>query len=552
MESSDIPFLSATELSRLLKGREVSPVEATKAYLERIDNLDFKYNSYLTVSRGEALEAARQAERAIARGEHLGPMHGVPVAVKDQLWTKGIRTTGGSRFLADHLPDEDATAIANLKKAGAVLLGKLNMSEFALTGFSHSHSYPRNPWNLDMSAGGSSSGSGAATAAFLCATSLGEDTGGSIRRPAAWCNLVGLVPSWGRVSRYGLLRGVWSMDTVGPVSRTVEDAAMTLGAIAGYDPKDLHTWNSPVPDYRQALDGNIGAIRIGMVAERINGELVEPEVREAVVKASEALAGLGASVEEVSIPLTTHDGAILATLLAVEPALDHRAWIRDRLRDYGHDNRIGLADGQHHAGPGLLQGPKAAKPAEKPGPRSPRNMRRAAVADDGQAYREDRGGPGDHQQAELAASAISPHPRVQPGQRPLDIRTLRIHQRGTPPRAPDRRTPRPGWDPAEGGPRLRATHTLAHHEAPCRLKRVSYLVASLGGLLKIVEIRLTASRPAPKITAVAEVYCARRMVGLIAVSPWAPGTSPLFPGEERRRWIKRIYRTYRRPSFRVC
>ena len=345
MESSDIPFLSATELSRLLKGREVSPVEATKAYLERIDNLDFKYNSYLTVSRGEALEAARQAERAIARGEHLGPMHGVPVAVKDQLWTKGIRTTGGSRFLADHLPDEDATAIANLKKAGAVLLGKLNMSEFALTGFSHSHSYPRNPWNLDMSAGGSSSGSGAATAAFLCATSLGEDTGGSIRRPAAWCNLVGLVPSWGRVSRYGLLRGVWSMDTVGPVSRTVEDAAMTLGAIAGYDPKDLHTWNSPVPDYRQALDGNIGAIRIGMVAERINGELVEPEVREAVVKASEALAGLGASVEEVSIPLTTHDGAILATLLAVEPALDHRAWIRDRLRDYGHDNRIGLLMG---------------------------------------------------------------------------------------------------------------------------------------------------------------------------------------------------------------
>ena len=345
MESSDIPFLSATELSRLLESREVSPVEATEAYLERIDNLDFKFNSYLTVSRREALEAAREAERAIARGEYLGPMHGVPVAVKDQLWTRGIRTTGGSRFLADYIPDEDATAIANLKRAGAVLLGKLNMSEFALTGFSHIHSYPHNPWNLDMSAGGSSSGSGAATAAFLCATSLGEDTGGSIRRPAAWCNLVGLVPSWGRVSRYGLMRGAWSMDTVGPVSRTVEDAAITLGAIAGYDPKDPHTWNAPVPDYRQALDGNIRGIRAGMIAERIDSELVEPEVREAVVKASEALGGLGASVEEVSIPLTIHDGTILAILLAVEPALDHRDWIRDRLRDYGHDNRIGLLMG---------------------------------------------------------------------------------------------------------------------------------------------------------------------------------------------------------------
>ena len=196
-------------------------------------------NAYLTVCRKEALESARKAEQEIAQGNYLGPMHGIPVAVKDQLWTKGIRSTGGSRSLADFIPDEDATAVANLKKAGAILLGKTNLTDtLAITG-GHRFSLPRNPWNLDMSAGRSSSGSGAATAAFLCATSLGEDTGGSIRFPASWCGLVGLRPSWGRVSRYRLIRIGWSMDTIGPISRTVSDAAMTLGAIAGHDPKDL-------------------------------------------------------------------------------------------------------------------------------------------------------------------------------------------------------------------------------------------------------------------------------------------------------------------------
>ena len=199
-------------------------------------------------------------------------MHGIPVAVKDQLWTKGIRSTGGSRILADFIPQEDATVIAKLKTSGAILLGKSNLSEFAITGFSHRFSTPRNPWNLDMSAGGSSSGSGAATAAFLCATSLGEDTGGSIRRPATWCGLVGLRPSWGRVSRHGVMPGVWSMDTVGPISRTVEDAAITLGAIVGHDSKDPYTWHTPVPDYRQSLDGNIRDMRIGVVIELMDSE----------------------------------------------------------------------------------------------------------------------------------------------------------------------------------------------------------------------------------------------------------------------------------------
>ena len=345
VDKADIPFLSASDLSRLIEKREVSPVEATEAYLDRIDDLDFKFNAYLTVCREQALRDAREAEQSIARGNYLGPMHGIPVAVKDQFWTRGIRSTGGSRFLADFVPDEDATVIANLKKAGAVLLGKTNLTEFAITGFSHRFSTPRNPWNLDMYAGGSSSGSGAGTAAFLCATSLGEDTGGSIRFPATWCGLVGLRPSWGRVSRYGVMRGVWSMDTVGPISRTVEDAAITMGAIAGQDPKDPHTWDTPVPDYRRALDGNINGMKVGLITEQIGSSLVEPETREVVLKATTVLGELGASVEEVSIPLTAQVGPITSVMLGVEPASNQREWIRDRLQDYGHDNRIMLLVG---------------------------------------------------------------------------------------------------------------------------------------------------------------------------------------------------------------
>ena len=241
MDQRDIPFLPVSELSRLIESREVSPVEVAQAYLDRIDDLDFKFNAYLTVTRREALEAARDAEQAIARGEYRGPMHGIPVAVKDQFWTKGIRTTGGARILADFVPEEDATVIANLKRAGAVLLGKTNMTEFAMGGGFERFSPPRNPWRLDRRTGGSSGGSGAATAAFLCATSLGEDTGGSIRFPATWCGLVGHRPTWGLVSRYGVMTGVWSMDTAGPISRTVEDAAITLTAIAGHDERDPYS-----------------------------------------------------------------------------------------------------------------------------------------------------------------------------------------------------------------------------------------------------------------------------------------------------------------------
>ena len=243
MDKSEFPFLSATELSALLAAKEVSPVEATEAYLERIQSLDTNLRAFVTVTADAALASGKQAEREIGKGNYRGPMHGVPVAVKDQIYTKGVLTTGGSPVFSDFVPSFDATVVENLKAAGAIMLGKLNMTEFATSGLSHQFDPPRNPWDLKRSTGGSSSGSGAATAAFLCAASLGEDTGGSVRFPASWCGLAGIRPTWGRVSRYGIMPGVRSMDTVGPLGRTVADCAITLGVIAGHDPNDRLTSN---------------------------------------------------------------------------------------------------------------------------------------------------------------------------------------------------------------------------------------------------------------------------------------------------------------------
>ena len=343
MDKLDIPFLSATELSRLLETREVSPVEATEAYLERIDHVDSKLNSYVTVTPEEALRAARAAQEAIATGKRLGPMHGVPVAVKDQFYTRGIRTTAGSTIMWDFVPDEDATVVANLYRAGAVLLGKLNLSEFALgESFYHPAGTPRNPWDLERNPGISSSGSASATAAFLCATSLGEDTGGSTRIPGAWSGLVALRPTWGRVSRYGVLGVCWSMDTVGPLSRTVEDCAITFQAIAGHDPKDSYTWDVPVPDYRRALEGDINGVRVGVISEKLHSDEVDPEIRDAVVNATGVLGELGASLEEVSIPLIDKAGAVSKALTDLEGASVHYDWLKTRAKDYDHNSRVRL------------------------------------------------------------------------------------------------------------------------------------------------------------------------------------------------------------------
>lgn len=348
MRSVDIPFLSATELSGFLQRKEISPVEAVDAYLSRIEQVDPNLNAYITVLAEEARQAALDAEREIAGGDYRGPLHGVPVAVKDQIHSKGIRTTDASKIRSDFVPEEDATVLARLKDAGAILLGKLNMSEFALgdpisSAFGPAH----NPWDLERSPGTSSTGSGAATSGFLCATSLGEDTGGSIRGPAANCGLVGLRPSWGRVSRYGVDGACWSIDTIGPISRTVADCALTIGAIAGFDPKDPYTRRVPVPNYTQALTGEIKGLRIGLVKELLDTEAVgvNPQSADAVRAAAEVLRGLGAQVKEISLPLVRHTGAIVRTITHTERVSLHPEWLRERPQDYHPNTRVAFMAG---------------------------------------------------------------------------------------------------------------------------------------------------------------------------------------------------------------
>ena len=346
MDKKEIPFLTATDLSKLIESKEVSPIEATEAYLDRIQEVDGSLNSYITVTGEQALESARLAEQEITTGINRGPLHGVPVAVKDQFNTAGVLTTGGSSILKDNIPEEDATVISKLKDAGAVLLGKLNMSEFAMAEiYQHPYGTPRNPWDLERNPGTSSSGSGAATAAFLCASSLGEDTGGSIRGPANFSGLVGLRPSQGRVSRHGVLGGSWSMDTVGPISRSVEDAAITLQAVAGHDSKDIYSRNLVVPDYRNSLTGDIRGVKMGVLLERMDSSNLDPEVRESVSKAIGVLEEMGASSEDASIPLAPNAGALTMSILSVEWSNLHRRVFEENFQDLDHNNKIRFLTG---------------------------------------------------------------------------------------------------------------------------------------------------------------------------------------------------------------
>ncbi len=347
MSPNEIPYLSATELGGHIANREISPLEAVEAYLARIGEVDTKLNAYITVRADQAREEARQAGEEIARGEYRGPLHGVPVGVKDQIYVKGVRNSDGSKIRDDFVPDFDATVVTNLRRAGAVILGKLNMSEFAMGDpISSYYGAAHNPWDLERNPGTSSTGSGAATAGFLCATSLGEDTGGSIRGPAANCGLVGIRPTWGRVSRYGVDGACWSVDTIGPISRTVTDCAATIGAIAGYDPNDPYTGRVPVPDYQAALTGNIRGLKVGVVKELMDPALgLDSQSREAVEAAIQVLAELGAEVREVSLPLAHQTGAIVRTITHTERVSLRPEWLRERPEDYHVNTRIAFMTG---------------------------------------------------------------------------------------------------------------------------------------------------------------------------------------------------------------
>lgn len=300
--SSDPCRLTVAELSQLLRDRKLSPVELTTLCLDRIERLNPILNAFVTVTADSALAQAREAEVEIQKGRRRGPLHGVPLALKDLFDTAGVRTTAASAVFSDRVPNQDCEVVRRLKRAGAVLLGKLNMHEFAYGGSGVVSSFGpvRNPWSEEHIAGGSSSGSAAAVAAGMCYGALGTDTGGSIRLPAAYCGAVGLKPTYGRVSTRGVLPLSWSCDHVGPITRSVADAALVLQAIAGHDPEDPGSVDVPVTDYSSALQ-QTEPLRVGIPRAHFYEEL-DPEIESAMAAAISQIGKMASDVREVELP----------------------------------------------------------------------------------------------------------------------------------------------------------------------------------------------------------------------------------------------------------
>lgn len=345
--TADTSFqLPVTELRDKIVRKEVSPVELVKLYLDRIEKYDKTLNSYITVCADSALREAKAAEEQLSQQQDFGPLFGIPYAIKDQVFTDGILTSNGSTIYSDFIPQFNGTVEARLKSAGGILLGKLNMSEFA-SGDASDHPYglPKNPWDISRNAGTSSSGSGIAASADLSAFVLGEDTGGSIRGPAAFCGLAGIRPSFGRVSRYGVFGASWSMDTVGPLSRYVKDSALVLSIIAGYDSNDPYSSKQSVPQYASSLNSDISKLKIGLIKERMDPSWGEQDVFDRFNVAVNDLKNLGADVVEVSLPNIDHSAVASATLINIDASYLNNELIRTSLSDFDYNNQIRLLSG---------------------------------------------------------------------------------------------------------------------------------------------------------------------------------------------------------------
>jgi aspartyl-tRNA(Asn)/glutamyl-tRNA(Gln) amidotransferase subunit A len=328
--ASSLPFLSISEAAPLIAKRELSPVELTEACIARSQVLDTTLNAYITPTFDAALVEAKQAADEIAAGKYRGPLHGIPLALKDLFETAGVRTTAASPFREDEVPQQDAEVVSRLKQAGAVSLGKLNMHEWALGTTNVNTYFPtaRNPWNPAHITGGSSGGSGAAVAAGMCLGSLGSDTGGSIRIPASFCGISGLKPTYGRVSLRGAIPLAWSLDHAGPMARSAADCALLLQAIAGFDAEDPTSADVPCPDFAAFLETSATGLRIGLPRNFFfDKDALSPEVDTAVRAAASLFERLGAAVSEVDVPDVVLPD-IFATLLA-----ETAAYHADRLRE---------------------------------------------------------------------------------------------------------------------------------------------------------------------------------------------------------------------------
>src|SRR5579863_6122527 len=339
-------FLTIAEAARLIERRELSPVELVESRLDRIARLDRKLNSFIRVLAEEARSAARTAEAEIAAGKYRGPLHGIPIGLKDIYETAGVATTGHSKVMQDHVPKADAFSVKKLREAGAIVMGKLATHEFALGGPSFDLPWPpaRNPWDTGRFTGGSSSGTGAAVAAGLVLGGTGSDTGGSIRGPAAYCGLAGIKPTYGLISRIGILPLAFSLDHAGPLAWNAEDNAILLRAMAGHDPADPASANHPIPDYRAALKGEVKGLRIGLVRhfyERDNE--ANAATRAVIGAAAQTLEGLGCTVRELTLSPLAGWAACGMAIMQAEAYAIHEANLRTRFTDYGEIFRDRMA-----------------------------------------------------------------------------------------------------------------------------------------------------------------------------------------------------------------
>jgi aspartyl-tRNA(Asn)/glutamyl-tRNA(Gln) amidotransferase subunit A len=341
--TGDLWYLSAKEVGALLRQREVSALEVVQAMLERIGSLDSQFSAFITVMADEAQDTAQRLDAELADGKDRGPLHGIPVAIKDLYDTAGVRTTSGSKILADNVPDSDATSVAKLRAAGAIIVGKTNLNEFAcgVTTTNAHYGDTNNPWDPSRIPGGSSGGSAAAVAAGFCTMATGTDTGGSIRIPAALCGIVGLKPTYGRISTQGIMPLSWEQDHPGPMTRTVYDAAIMLRAMAGWDMADPATVRRSVPDYAGALGGNLDGLRVGVDREyALRG--ISAEVGSAFEAALEVLAGLGAQIVRVQVPGLEGGQSAGVTIWNSEASAVHEEWLRTRPEDYDPAVRVRL------------------------------------------------------------------------------------------------------------------------------------------------------------------------------------------------------------------
>jgi aspartyl-tRNA(Asn)/glutamyl-tRNA(Gln) amidotransferase subunit A len=337
MAATELLTLSIAELATKIRARQVSPVELTEAALAQAERLQPSLDSFITILHDTARQQAREQEAALMRGEYRGPLHGIPIGIKDNIATAGIRTTVGSKVLAHHVPTEDAEVVRRCKAAGAIILGKENLEEFAAGPTSNNPHYGavHNPWKLDCVPGGSSGGSGANVAACVTFASLGTDLGGSVRLPGTFCGVVGLKQTFGRVSQRGLLVTSFNGDHIGPLTRSVRDSALMLQAIAGYDPLEPSTVPVPVADYTTQLGQAVRGLKMGMPTNHYF-ELLDPEVERSVRQAIAALEELGVELREVSLPMMQYVGALRIAGMA-DSVVTHEPFLAKGRQDYGPD-----------------------------------------------------------------------------------------------------------------------------------------------------------------------------------------------------------------------